>query len=53
MAALLREEGVPFLDSHQVNLGACLWMPDEQDVDHGELPDAMADGPVTARSSPD
>lgn len=53
MAALLQAEGVPFLDSHQVDLGACLWIPDEQDIDHGERPAKMVDSPITARSLPD
>jgi methylated-DNA-protein-cysteine methyltransferase-like protein len=29
MAALLRAEGVPFLADHQVDLAACLWLPDD------------------------
>ena len=29
MAALLRDEGVPFLAPHRVDLRACLWFPDE------------------------
>jgi methylated-DNA-protein-cysteine methyltransferase-like protein len=31
MAALLRAEGVPFLADHQVDLAACLWLPDENE----------------------
>lgn len=53
MAALLQEEGVPFLDSHQVNLGACLWLPEEHDVDHGELSAAVVNRAATVRSLPD
>ena len=30
MAAFLREEGVPFLAPHRVDLRACLWFPDEE-----------------------
>jgi methylated-DNA-protein-cysteine methyltransferase-like protein len=30
MAGLLRDEGVPFLEPHRVDLRACLWIPDEQ-----------------------
>jgi methylated-DNA-protein-cysteine methyltransferase-like protein len=33
MAGLLRDEGVPFLDPYRVDLTACLWLPDEEDVD--------------------
>jgi methylated-DNA-protein-cysteine methyltransferase-like protein len=33
MAGLLRDEGVPFLDTHRVDLAACLWLPDEDDMD--------------------
>jgi methylated-DNA-protein-cysteine methyltransferase-like protein len=33
MAALLRDEGVPFLDMHRVDLAASLWLPDEEDFD--------------------
>jgi methylated-DNA-protein-cysteine methyltransferase-like protein len=29
MAGLLSDEGVPFLDTHRVDLAACLWLPDE------------------------
>ena len=35
MAALLHDEGVPFLDTHRVDLAACLWLPDEEDLDPG------------------
>jgi methylated-DNA-protein-cysteine methyltransferase-like protein len=28
MAGLLRDEGVPFLAPHRVDLGACLWLPE-------------------------
>jgi methylated-DNA-protein-cysteine methyltransferase-like protein len=31
MAALLMEEGVPFLEPHRVDLRACLWLPEEGD----------------------
>lgn len=34
MAGLLRDEGVPFLDPYRVDLAACLWLPDEDDLDH-------------------
>jgi methylated-DNA-protein-cysteine methyltransferase-like protein len=37
MAGLLRDEGVPFLDPYRVDLAACLWLPDEDDVDPGSL----------------
>ncbi len=33
MAGLLQDEGVPFLDPYRVDLAACLWLPDEEDVD--------------------
>ncbi len=33
MAALLLDEGVPFLDPYRVDLAACLWLPDEEDLD--------------------
>jgi methylated-DNA-protein-cysteine methyltransferase-like protein len=33
MAALLHDEGVPFLDPYRVDLAACLWLPDEDDLD--------------------
>ncbi len=29
MAALLREEGVPFVEPHRVALRSCLWIPDD------------------------
>jgi methylated-DNA-protein-cysteine methyltransferase related protein len=32
MAGLLRAEGVPFVDEYQVDLGACLWLPEVVDV---------------------
>jgi methylated-DNA-protein-cysteine methyltransferase related protein len=32
MAALLHDEGVPFLDPYRVDLAACLWLPDEDDL---------------------
>ena len=35
MAALLHDEGVPFLDTHRVDLAACLWLPDEEVLDPG------------------
>ena len=33
MAGLLRDEGVPFLDPYRVDLAACLWLPDDEDLD--------------------
>lgn len=30
MAGLLRDEGVPFLAPHRVDLRVCLWFPDEE-----------------------
>ena len=33
MAGLLQDEGVPFLDPYRVDLAACLWLPDEEDLD--------------------
>jgi methylated-DNA-protein-cysteine methyltransferase-like protein len=33
MAALLRDEGVPFLDPYCVDLAACLWLPEEHELD--------------------
>ena len=33
MAGLLQNEGVPFLDPYRVDLAACLWLPDEEDLD--------------------
>jgi methylated-DNA-protein-cysteine methyltransferase-like protein len=33
MAGLLRAEGVPFVDAYQVNLCACLWVPNVEDVE--------------------
>jgi len=33
MAGLLRDEEVPFLDPYRVDLAACLWLPDEEDLD--------------------
>lgn len=35
MAGLLRDEGVPFLDVHRVDLAACLWLPDEEELGSG------------------
>ena len=32
MAALLRDEGVSFLEPYRVDLAACLWLPDEEDL---------------------
>ena len=37
MAGLLRDEGVPFLGSHHVDLAACLWEPDEDHLDPGSI----------------
>ncbi len=36
MAALLRDEGVPFVAPHRVDIRACLWLPDEEG---GDAPD--------------
>ncbi|MGH2616442.1 MAG: MGMT family protein [Thermomicrobiales bacterium] len=33
MAELLRDEGVPFLEPHRVDLRACLWIPDDDPVE--------------------
>jgi methylated-DNA-protein-cysteine methyltransferase-like protein len=33
MAGLLRDEGVPFLDPYRVDLAACLWLPDEEELE--------------------
>jgi methylated-DNA-protein-cysteine methyltransferase-like protein len=33
MAGLLRDEGVPFLEPHRVDLRACLWIPDDDLID--------------------
>jgi methylated-DNA-protein-cysteine methyltransferase related protein len=33
MAELLSDEGVPFLETYRVDLAACLWLPDEEDLD--------------------
>jgi methylated-DNA-protein-cysteine methyltransferase-like protein len=53
MAGLLHDEGVPFLDTHRVDLAACLWLPDEDDLDEpGDL-SAVGNRAPTARSSPD
>lgn len=30
MAGLLQDEGVPFLAPHRVDIGACLWFPDDE-----------------------
>ena len=35
MAGLLGDEGVPFLDTYRVDLAACLWLPDEDDLEPG------------------
>jgi methylated-DNA-protein-cysteine methyltransferase related protein len=32
MAGLLADEGVPFVETYRVDLAACLWLPDEEDV---------------------
>lgn len=56
MAGLLRDEGVPFLDGRQVDLAACLWLPEEHDLEHQtrvDRPAALEDRAATARSSPD
>ena len=33
MAGLLHDEGVPFLDAYRVDLDACLWLPEEDELD--------------------
>ncbi len=33
MAGLLHDEGVPFLETYRVDLAACLWLPDEEDLE--------------------
>ncbi len=33
MAGLLQDEGVPFLDPYRVDLAACLWLPDEENLE--------------------
>ncbi len=33
MAGLLRDEGVPFLDPYRVDLAACLWLPEDHDLE--------------------
>jgi methylated-DNA-protein-cysteine methyltransferase-like protein len=43
MAGLLRDEGVPFLDSYRVDLAACLWSPDGDDLDRPGSSIAIAD----------
>lgn len=35
MAGLLRDEGVPFLDPYRVDLAACLWLPDDEELNSG------------------
>lgn len=32
MAGLLRAEGVPFVDDYQVDIDACLWVPEIEDI---------------------
>ena len=53
MAGMLSDEGVPFLETHRVDLAACLWLPDEDDLDQPGDVSAVANRAVTARSSPD
>jgi methylated-DNA-protein-cysteine methyltransferase-like protein len=36
MAGLLRDEGVPFLEEHRVDLAACLWTPGDESPERGE-----------------
>lgn len=50
MAGMLRDEGVPFLDQHQVDLAACLWLPDEHDLDEHDRADETVVRVATARS---
>ena len=52
MAGLLSDEGVPFLDTHRVDLAACLWLPDEEDLDQPDDLSAVGNRVPTARSSP-
>ena len=33
MAGLLHDESVPFLEPYRVDLGACLWLPEEPEED--------------------
>src|SRR5215207_6750724 len=53
MAGLLSDEGVPFLDTHRVDLAACLWLPDDEDLDQPGDVSAVRNRAATARSSPD
>jgi len=53
MAGLLSDEGVPFLDTHRVDLAACLWLPDDEDLDQPGDVSAVRNRVATARSSPD
>jgi methylated-DNA-protein-cysteine methyltransferase-like protein len=53
MAGLLHDEGVPFLDTHRVDLAACLWLPDEDGLDQPADVSAVGNRAATARSSPD
>jgi methylated-DNA-protein-cysteine methyltransferase-like protein len=52
MAGLLRDEDVPFLDPYRVDLAACLWLPDEEDLEQpGDL-SPVGNLAATVRSSP-
>lgn len=53
MAGLLHDEGVPFLDTHRVDLAACLWLPEEDDSDQPGEVSAAGNRAASARSSPD
>jgi methylated-DNA-protein-cysteine methyltransferase-like protein len=53
MAGMLSDEGVPFLETHRVDLAACLWLPDEEDSDQPGAVRAAENRAPTARSSPD
>ena len=33
MAGMLSDEGVPFIETYRVDLRACLWLPDEEDLE--------------------
>jgi methylated-DNA-protein-cysteine methyltransferase related protein len=52
MAGLLSDEGVPFLETYRVDLAACLWLPDEEDLDQPDDLSAVGNRVPTARSSP-
>ena len=53
MAGMLRDEGVPFLDHHQVDLAACVWLPDEPDLDGDDRAGETVADVASARSWPD